>query len=208
MIDTRMLAEIFDVMSHLSERHFLIFLVSWFVYLILGRALIRARQGRVGRGKHAVGANIFLITFVAACSLVQLVTLELSGSEPVDTDITNSLGLLGNIKYFMSFLYLHPNLRQIAWNITLYLLCVLLNFVIPIMIAIVLFRGQFKRSPWKVIALSVLTFLVYQFLLWSVGQILPVNNTKVGFYDLDRDKSFVYFLFHKNLQQSVAIVPS
>ena len=151
-----------------------------------------------------MGTNIFLLTFVAACSLIQLVTFELSGSEPVDADITYSLGLLGNIKYFISFLYLHPHLRQIAWNVTLYLLCVLLNVVIPVMITVILFRGQFKRSPWKMIALSISTFLLYQFFLWSIGEILPVNNTKVGFYDLNRDKSFIYFIFHRSLQQSVA----
>ena len=199
-----MLFEILDVLSHLSERHFLIFLLSWFIFLILGRALIRARQGRVGRGKHAVGVNIFLVTFVAACSLIQLVVLELSGSEPVDADIVHSLGLLGNIKYLMSFLYLHPNLRQIAWNVTLYFLCFLMNVIIPIVGTIILFRGQFKRSPSKMMASSVLTFVLYQFLLWSIGQILPVNNTKVGFYDLDRNKSFFYFLFYRSLQQSVA----
>ena len=155
----------------------------------------------MGRGVDSAVRNIFLLTFIAACSLIQLVTLELSGSENVGSKY--SFGLLGTIKYLMSCLYLHPNLRQLAWHVTLYLLCMLLNLVIPLMSAATFFRHKYKRSPWKTAALSVLFLLMYQCYLWAIGEILPVNATRFGFSETPPISLFI-FVFNRSLQQSVA----
>ena len=192
-----------EALALLRERHFIIFPASWLIFLLLGRALIRSRQGRTGRGIESLGSSIFLITFITACSLIQLVTLELSGSEPVQEDIDLSVGLLGNIKFFISLTYLHPQLRQMAWDISLYLLCVMLNVVIPCMCALTISKRRHRTSIAREAAFILFVLLAYQTALWSLGLILPLNNTKIGYHPTS-DTSWFSFIFFRTLQQSVA----
>jgi hypothetical protein len=188
-----------EALPLLRERHFILFPASWLTFLLLGRALIRSRK----MGGRSMGSSIFLITFIAACSLIQLVTLELSGSEPVQEDIDFSVGLLGNIHFFVSLTYLHPQLRQIAWNISLYVLCVMLNIVIPCMCALSISRRRHKTTFIREAAFVLLVVLLYQTALWSLALLLPLHDTKIGFHQT-ANISWFHFIFFRSLQQSVA----
>ena len=192
-----------EAISHISERHFILFPISWLTFLIIGRALIRNRRGKSSNQIDSIGTNIFLLTFITACSLIQLVTFELSGSAPLDEDINFSLGLFGNLKYFISYLYLHPQLRKIAWNITLYILCLLLNFVIPILMSIIIARKNRHSSILVCVLNCIILYFLYQTFLWSLGLVFPLNATKIG-YQEQIYPTLMTFTFHRSLQQSVA----
>ena len=101
-------------LAYLKVKHVVIFPTTWLLFFFLGRWFFDSVLGRY----HATSSRywawgckvIFLLTFVSACNLLNLMIAEVYG-------------------------FMHPALRTVAWTCTLSLLCVLLNNVIPFLAA-------------------------------------------------------------------------
>jgi The Golgi pH Regulator (GPHR) Family N-terminal len=80
---------------------------------------------------------------------------------------------------------------------------VLLNVVIPLTCGIFLVRRHYRKAFVRAVMICLLCLFGYQTFLWSIGVFLPVNATKLGFYQA-QSMSLFDFMFSRSLQQSVA----
>jgi hypothetical protein len=95
--------------------------------------------------------SLFLLTFVSACTLLELVTFEILD-------------------------FMHPALRLFAWTCSLGILALLLNVLIPGTLAVSV--GIHVGLPiWITLALGVVCVLAYQGFMWSIGAILPIAGS-------------------------------
>lgn len=150
----------------LHWQHFLILAVSVALSTIVGKLFFETGLG-VGR-YHATHSKtratvcrmLFIGTFVLSCFLLELVTFEI-------LDI------------------FHPVLRQFSWTATLGMLCFLLNFLIPGVLAFSIGNHLDFPLPLSII-FGLLFVVVYQIGMYSIGQMLPISEyqiTQIGLLD-------------------------
>lgn len=127
-----------------------IFPVSWSLFIIIGRAFFESGLGHYhsthSKKWASLCKSLFLLTFVNCCTLLELVTFEI-------------LDLL------------HPALRLFIWTTSLAILAVLLNVLIPAVLAISLgFHANF--SVKVSVLMGSISVGLFQLLMWTTGVIL------------------------------------
>lgn len=141
-------------LSHIRHVHFVVFSVSWVAFFVTGKVFF---EYGLGFGHHSSGNKLwgvtckllFLTTFVIACTLLELLSLEI-------LDV------------------MHAQLRELAWTVTLGVLCLLLNLLIPA--SIVISIGLQMGLTWVQISLYALNLVVlFQTGVWALGEVLPLS---------------------------------
>ena len=173
-------------LSHLKVKHLIVFPTTWLLFFFLGRWFFDNVLGRYHATSSrywALGCKlIFLVTFVSACNLLQLMIADVYG-------------------------FMHPSLRIVAWTSTLSILCFLLNGTIPFMIAVSM--GRTLGLP-RILAgvLGMGCVLIFQLGFWFVGETLLSDMSET--WKDHHNVLLVIFLykqlFLKDLEHSVAIV--
>lgn len=138
-----------------------IFPVSWLVFVIIGRAFFESGLGQYhsthSKKWASLCKSLFLLTFVTCCTLLELVTFEI-------------LDLL------------HPALRIFIWTTSLGLLALLLNALIPAVLAISIgFHINF--SVKASVFMGGVSVCLFQLLMWITESILRYCHSK--FYSGD-----------------------
>jgi len=179
-----------DGLFHIKRIHYVLFLTTWAVFLMAGKWFFETGLGQY----HATSSKqlarlckvIFLVTFVAACNLLELMTFEI-------------LDLL------------HPTLRQLAWTLSLALLCSLLNLLIPAVFATSVATTILGIRRTKAFGIGVGCVLVFQICTWSLGKMLTwFEAAPFGITSRVTSTSFISFLYSQiflvDLQTSVAYI--
>lgn len=127
-----------------------IFPVSWLIFVIIGRAFFESGLGHYhsthSKKWASLCKSLFLLTFVNCCTLLELVTFEI-------------LDLL------------HPALRLFIWTTSLAILAMLLNVLIPAVLAISI--GFHTNFSVKVsVLMGAISVGLFQLLMWITGVIL------------------------------------
>ena len=138
-----------------------IFPVSWLAFVIIGRAFFESGLGQYhsthSKKWASLCKSLFLLTFVTCCTLLELVTFEI-------------LDLL------------HPALRIFIWSTSLGLLALLLNVLIPAVLAISIgFHINF--SVKASVFMGGVSVCLFQLLMWITESILHYCHSK--FYSGD-----------------------
>lgn len=140
-------------LGHIRYVHFVLFSVSWIVFFLTGKIFFEYVLGSYhssGSQIWAVSCKIlFLLTFVIACTLLELLSLEI-------------LDLM------------HAELREWAWTITLGMLCALLNVFIPASV-VVSVGLQMGLSIPHISFYTVNVLALFQIMLWLSGELLPLS---------------------------------
>lgn len=136
---------IFDIKFY----HIFIFPISWLIFLIIGKLFFENGLGQYHSTSSKKWATIcrslFLLTFVTCCTLLELVCFEI-------------LDLL------------HPALRLLFWTTSLSLLALLLNVLIPAVLATsVGFHGNYSIKMSLLLgAIAVILFQVVMLITSSL----------------------------------------
>lgn len=172
-------------LAYLKVKHIIVFPSTWLLFFLLGRWFFDNVLGRYHATSSRVWAivckGIFLLTFVAACNLIQLTVADVYG-------------------------FMHPTLRNVAWTSTLSLLCILLNTIIPFMSAVSM--GRTLGLP-RILAgfLGLGTILVFQLWFFFIAETFIVDKSET--WKDHNDVLIVVFLYRqlflKDLEHSVAI---
>lgn len=138
-----------------------IFPVSWLAFVIIGRAFFESGLGQYhsthSKKWASLCKSLFLLTFVTCCTLLELVTFEI-------------LDLL------------HPALRIFIWSTSLGLLALLLNVLIPAVLAISIgFHINF--SVKASVFMGGVSVCLFQLLMWITESTLHYCQSK--FYSAD-----------------------
>ena len=162
-------------LAYLKVKHVVIFPTSWILYFLLGRWFFESVLGRY----HATSARywakacklIFLLTFVAACNLLNLMVAEVYG-------------------------FMHPALRTVAWTCTLALLTFLLNNIIPFLAAVSM--GRTLGLP-RLLAgfLGMGIVVVAQIWFWFIGETF-ISDKSETWHD-HNSVSIIFFLYQQLL---------
>ena len=179
-----------DGLFHIKRIHYVLFLTTWAAFLMAGKWFFETGLGQY----HATSSKqlarlckvIFLVTFVAACNLLELMTFEI-------------LDLL------------HPTLRQLAWTLSLALLCSLLNLLIPAVFATSVATTILGIRRTKAFGIGVGCVLIFQICTWSLGKMLTwFEAAPFGITSRVTSTSFPSFLYSQiflvDLQTSVAYI--
>ena len=131
-----------------------IFPTSWLAFVLIGRFFFETGLGQYHSTSSKQWAtlckSLFLMTFVTACTLLELVTFEI-------------LDLL------------HPALRLFVWTSSLAILALLLNVCIPAVLAIS--AGLHKNLSVRLsFLLGGVSVLVFQMLMWITGSLLRMHR--------------------------------
>jgi hypothetical protein len=177
-----------DGLFHIKRIHYVLFLTTWAAFWMAGKWFFETGLGQY----HATSSKqlarlckvIFLVTFVAACNLLELMTFEI-------------LDLL------------HPTLRQLAWTLSLALLCSLLNLLIPAVFATSVATTILGIRRTKAFGIGVCCVLIFQICTWSLGKMLTwFEAAPFGITSRVTSTSFPRFLYSQiflvDLQTSVA----
>ena len=143
-------------LSHIKFVHCIVFGTSWVLFLLMGKIFFEYVLGSYhssgSRLWALVSKSLFLTTFVTACTLLELISLEILE-------------------------IMHPELRALLWALTLGLLSFLLNICIPASIAISIgFQMELPLSRGTLYAFSFVLFA--QMILWSAGELLPLSSNQ------------------------------
>ena len=131
-----------------------IFPTSWLAFVLIGRFFFETGLGQYHSTSSKQWAtlckSLFLMTFVTACTLLELVTFEI-------------LDLL------------HPALRLFVWTSSLAILALLLNVCIPAVLAIS--AGLHKNLSVRLsFLLGGISVLVFQMMMWITGSLLRMHR--------------------------------
>jgi hypothetical protein len=143
---------------NLKFYHLFIFPISWLIFAIIGRVFFENGLGKY-HSTHSkrwatLCKSLFLLTFVTCCTLLELVTFEI-------------LDLL------------HPALRLFSWTTSLAILALLLNILIPGVLAISIgfhINLSFKKSLF----LGIISVCLFQLLMWITESLLHFYKFKNG----------------------------
>ena len=155
MDSTQQQQNIFDLKPH----DLFIFPISWLIFVTIGRAFFENCLGQYhsthSKKWASLCKSLFLLTFVTCCTLLELVTFEI-------------LDLL------------HPALRLFFWTTSLAILALLLNVLIPAVLAIsVGFHKNF--SVRFSVFLGLISLCLFQLLMWLTGSFLHSYQNKQYF---------------------------
>ena len=130
--------------------HLFIFPSSWLCFVLIGKFFFETGLGSYHSTSSKQWAtlckSLFLVTFVTACTLLELVTFEI-------LDV------------------LHPALRLFVWTSSLAILALLLNVCIPAVLA--MSAGLHKNLSVRVsFVLGGLSVLAFQAVMWLTGSVL------------------------------------
>lgn len=132
-----------------------IFPASWLMFAIIGRAFFESGLGKYHSTHSKQWAtlckSLFLLTFVTCCTLLELVTFEI-------------LDLL------------HPALRLFTWTTSLSILALLLNVLIPAVLAISI--GFHVNFSLKVsVFMGGVSVGLFQLLMWITSSLVHYYHT-------------------------------
>ena len=135
--------------------HAAMFSVSWACFFWMGRTFFGKYLGvyHATSSKHwsTLCKSIFLVTFVVACNLLQLLIFELLDMLP-------------------------PALRRFAWSATFLLLSLLLNMIIPFVGAVSMGRTLGLR---RVLYLSLVgNIIFFQIWFWIVAETFIADESE------------------------------
>lgn len=143
---------------NLKPHDLFIFPISWLVFVTIGRVFFENGLGQYhsthSKKWASLCKSLFLLSFVTCCTLLELVTFEI-------------LDLL------------HPALRLFFWTTSLAFLALLLNVLIPAVLAISIgFHKDF--SVQFSIFLGLISVCLFQLLMWLTGSLLHSYQTSTS----------------------------
>ena len=146
---------IFDLRSY----DLFIFPISWLIFVTIGRAFFENCLGQYhsthSKKWASLCKSLFLLSFVTCCTLLELVTFEI-------------LDLL------------HPALRLFFWTTSLAILALLLNVLIPAVLAVSM--GFHKNFSVRFsILLGLISLCLFQSVMWLTGSFLHSYQNKQHF---------------------------
>ena len=175
-----------DGLYVLTWVHLVIFPLSWTGFYWIGKMYFEKYLGVY----HATSAKhwstlcklIFLLTFVAACNLLELMVFEILNLLP-------------------------PALRRLAWSSTFSILCVLLNNIIPFVGAATMGRTLgLRRSLYIMLGIGCVVFM--QIWFWIVGETF-ITDSSESWKD-HSSPSVIVFLWNQvlltDVQHSIALI--
>jgi len=145
-------SNVFDLQLY----HLFIFPSSWLCFVLIGKFFFETGLGSYHSTSSKQWAtlckSLFLVTFVTACTLLELVTFEI-------LDV------------------LHPALRLFVWTSSLAILALLLNVCIPAVLA--MSAGLHKNLSVRVsFVLGGLSVLAFQAVMWLTGSVLRWSHPR------------------------------
>jgi hypothetical protein len=133
-----------------------VFLVSWVVFYIVGALFLDYGIGQYHSSYLkrwvVICKALFLSTFVIACTLLELLTFEM-------LDVIN------------------PVIRQFLWTASFSMLCIILNVLIPGVLAATV-CVHFNAPPIVTCVLSVASLVVFHSVTIFMTMFLPMQETK------------------------------
>ena len=155
MNGTQQHQSIFDLRSY----DLFIFPISWLIFVTIGRAFFENCLGQYhsthSKKWASLCKSLFLLSFVTCCTLLELVTFEI-------------LDLL------------HPALRLFFWTTSLAILALLLNVLIPAVLAVSM--GFHKNFSVRFsILLGLISLCLFQSVMWLTGSFLHSYQNKQHF---------------------------
>ena len=175
-----------DGLSVLTWIHFVVFPSSWYCFYWLGKMYFERYLGiyHATSSKHwsTLCKLIFLLTFVSACNLLELMLFEILDLLP-------------------------PALRRLAWSSTFVLLCILLNNIIPFVMAATMGRTLgLKRLLYVMLGVGCVVFV--QIWFWVVGETFISDSSET--WKDHNSHSVIEFLCNQllltDVQHSVALI--
>lgn len=175
-----------DGLSVLNWVHLIMFPSSWYCFYWLGKMYFEKYLGVY----HATSAKhwstlcklIFLLTFVTACNLLELMVFEILDLLP-------------------------PALRRLAWSSTFVLLCILLNNIIPFVVAATMGRTLgLRRLLYAMLGIGCVVFV--QIWFWIVGETFIADGSET--WKDHSSRSVLIFLWNQllltDVQHSIALI--
>ena len=167
--------------SVLNWVHLIMFPSSWYCFIGWARCTLRSIGVTIASTKHwsTLCKLIFLLTFVTACNLLELV---------VEFDLP-------------------PALRRLAWSSTFVLLCILLNNIIPFVVAATMGRTLgLRRLLYAMLGIGCVVFVLIWF--WIVGETFIADGSEM--WKDHSSRSVLIFLWNQllltDVQHSIALI--